>query len=794
MKSAQALAALLAALTPDELAALLEARRVRGDIRRSGRGPQSLDDLAQRLLEDRSVGDAVGRLTAPGLQLLSAGVWLAARRHGALMPQPYWTALEPSSRPVATEALLEFLAGDDKGLRGAAERVLTELQRLALVLPAGAGELALPGFVHRHLAETMGLSRPAAQLMSEAFNAPEVHRIAAGLDLPSSRNRETAQAAVVAALGDRELVRSLIAGAPPDAAEMLQLLVQGPPLLRTHCFVPLGGYHYGAATKYQLRPGGSGDPATDWLAEHGMLVPIGPDLVELPYEIIDAAADGRVTARFDPEPPVLAAGVHPVPEALREAQAAAASASRRMELLLAACAAAPPGIRKSGGLAVRDTRRLAKAIEAPEEQTRLWLDLAYNADLLADHQELPDGPAPRGRGRRPAVPSAPLRLLPTGRYDVWLSRSPAERLVPLVATWAVIPEILTWWPEYREETPVALVAPQDQEAVPLRRELLRALASLPPGQGLGPVAAFAAETLEELVRLVGWHSPGLVTLDEDGLSRVLETLLEAEQLGVIAHGRPTPLGEAVLALLETDAADWFPCVPGIATKGGDAYEGPLRLLREACTALLPPPQQKARFQADLTAVAAGAPSAALAELMGSAADRESEGHAVVWRFSAASVRRALDAGMSADDLLAELREAAEGTLPQPLEYLVRDTGRTHGRVRVVRSACCIRSDDEALVLELSKTRVLAKLGLRRIAPTVLISTHSPSATLDALRAAGYAPVLEAESGVTVVERTPGTRAEQRMPSYDRMRRNRRSGEPQERDLEELARMIMRGQG
>jgi hypothetical protein len=55
-------------------------------------------------------------------------------------------------------------------------------------------------------------------------------------------------------------------------------------------------------------------------------------------------------------------------------------------------------------------------------------------------------------------------------------------------------------------------------------------------------------------------------------------------------------------------------------------------------------------------------------------------------------------------------------------------------------------------------------------------------------------VLEAESGVTVVERAPGTRAEQRMPSYDRMRRNRRSGEPQELDLEELARMIMRGQG
>ncbi|WP_052432891.1 helicase-associated domain-containing protein [Streptacidiphilus carbonis] len=791
MKSVQALAEHLATRSADELADLLESRRVQSDTR-GGRIPQSLDALAQQLLEDRSVGAAVSRLTAPGLQLLSAGVWLAARRHGALLPQPYWTALEPSTRPVATEALLDFLAGDDKGLRAAAERVLTELQRLALVLPAGAGELALPAFLHRHLAEAMGLSRPVAQLMSEAFNAPEVHRIAAGLDLPPSRNRDTAQAAVVAALGDRELVQSLLASAPPAVGEMLQPLVEGPHLMRTHCFAPLGGYHYGPGTKYRLRPGGSGDPATDWLAEHGLLVPVGPDLVELPYEVLEAAADGRFQVRFDPEPPVLTAGVRPVPEALREAQAAAASASRKVELLLAACAAAPPGIRKSGGLAVRDTRRLAKAIEAPEEQTRLWLDLAYNADLLADHQELPDVPAPRGRSRRPAVPTAPLRLLPTGRYDDWLASAPAERLVPLVATWAVIPEVLTWWPEYREETPVALVAPQDQEAVPLRRELLRALASLPPGQGLGPVGGFDAQILEELVLLVGWHSPGLVTLDSDGLTRVLATLLEAEQLGVLAHGRPTPLGEAVLALLETDAADWFPCVPGIAAKGGDAYQEPLRLLMEACTALLPAPQQKARFQADLTAVAAGAPSAALAELMGSAADRESEGHAVVWRFSAASVRRALDGGRSADDLLAELRDAAEGGLPQPLEYLVRDTGRTHGRVRVVRSACCVRSDDEALVLELSKTRVLAKLGLRRIAPTVLISTHSPSATLDALRAAGYAPVLEAESGVTVVERAPGTRAEQRMPGYDRLRRNRVGADAQEPDPRTLAKLIMNG--
>ncbi|MEY9962278.1 hypothetical protein ABIA33_000299 [Streptacidiphilus sp. MAP12-16] len=787
MKSVQALVGRLAELTPDELTALLDARRVHSAALRAAREPQNLVQLAERLLEDRSVATCVARLSTPGLQVLAAGVWLATRRHGALQQQPYWTPLEPSERPVPAADLLAFLSGDDPGLRAAAQRTLTELQELLLVLPAGPGEVALPAFVHRHLADTIGLSRPAAQLMSDAFNAPEVHRVAAGLDLPPSRNRQTAQDGVLALLGDRERVRALVAVAPAGARELVDRLVQGPPVLRTHCFMPLGGYHYGPGTKYQLRPRGSGDPGTDWLAEHGMLVPIGPDLAELPFEVIDALADGRVTARFEPDPPVLGRGGHglsPVPGSLREAQAAAATASRKVELLLAACAAVPPNVRKAGGLAVRDTRRLAKAIDAPEDRTRFWIDLAYNADLLGEYQEQPEGPAPRGRSRRPVAPSTPLRLLPTARYDGWLSRSPAERLVPVVTTWAVMPEILSWWPEERDETPVALVTPQDQEAVPLRRHVLAALASLPPGEGLGPVAVIGPDTLAELTGLIGWRCPGLVVsgppdtqqpgadqtrAESDG--RVLATLREAELLGVVAHGRLTPLGEGVLALLErTDAADWFPYVPGVAGKDDEAYADPLAALRAAVADLLPPPQETARFQADLTAIAAGAPSAALAELLGSAADRESEGHAVVWRFSAASVRRALDGGQTSEELLAALREAAEGALPQPLEYLVRDTGRTHGQVRVVRSACCIRSDDEALVLELSRTRVLAKLALRRIAPTVLISTHSPSATLDALRAAGYAPVLEAETGVTVVERAPGTRAESRMPTFDRSRR------------------------
>ncbi|MEO5876962.1 MAG: helicase-associated domain-containing protein, partial [Streptosporangiaceae bacterium] len=108
--------------------------------------------------------------------------------------------------------------------------------------------------------------------------------------------------------------------------------------------------------------------------------------------------------------------------------------------------------------------------------------------------------------------------------------------------------------------------------------------------------------------------------------------------------------------------------------------------------------------------------------------------------------------------LEELREAATGPLPQPLEYMIKDTARRHGTVRVVRSACCLRSDDEALIQELAQHRSLRRLGLRRIAPTVVISAHPVAATLEALRAAGYAPVTEAETGETLVERAPDRRA------------------------------------
>lgn len=210
-------------------------------------------------------------------------------------------------------------------------------------------------------------------------------------------------------------------------------------------------------------------------------------------------------------------------------------------------------------------------------------------------------------------------------------------------------------------------------------------------------------------------------------------------LGVLARGTLSRLGAALLA--------------------GDAAA----LSSTACR-LLPAATGTVLIGADLTAVAAGTPTAGLTELLDSVADRETGGTASVWRFSAGSIRRALDAGRSADSIAEGLAAAAAGHLPQPLSYLIADTARRHGRVRLAQAACVIHSEEAALLAEIAVHRKLAKLGLRRLAPTVLISRTPLAKTLAALRAEGYAPVAEAADGAVRVEKEERRRAALPVPA------------------------------
>lgn len=797
MNARTALVKWLGTLDSERLTALLEERDL--PLAAEHRRITTLRELAEHLLADESVGHGLMAGTAGELQLLASIAALALERHGPVVggedeggPRYPWqqhrpaAPVEPVERLVAERDVLAWFEPGEERRR--AEHTLGRLRERALLLPAPKGKLALPPLLHVRAAGFDGYGRPADRLLTSAYNAPEVKRIAANLfGEGAARTRDQAQELITEILADPAHVRALVADAPSRARELLDHLVPGPPLLRTHCFVSRYGAQYAAPdSKYVFREGGSGDEGTDWLAARGLLVPVGLDRVELPYEVARALRDEGTAPRPRLEPEPLTATA-PLPSGWEgEGGTAAAAAAWRAELVLRALAAQPVAIRKAGGIAVRDTRRLAKAAGADEADTRLWLDLAVNAGLAAPQDE---EPAPAARGRRNLkAPRPSARLLPSDRYDAWAAAPPAGKLLPLLAAWAVVPEVLSHWPD-PDETPVALITPQDQDAVTLRTGVLRALATLPDGQGLtGDVRGYA-----ELLALAAWFRPalrahlagdgtGTLTGADDLLDRLAATLEEAALLGVVAHGALTPVGRALCRLLEAGAAHHYPAVPGAgadpAARGSEGLgedlthrptlAGAVTALREALYAALPAPSDTARFQSDLTATVTGAPAPALADLLSSVGDIESEGHAVVWRITAASVRRALDAGWSAEELLDRLKAASERDtpLPQPLAYTIKDTARTHGQLKVVRSACCIRSDDTALIAEVAQARGLTKLRLRRIAPTVLISTAPPEETLSALRTAGYAPTQEAETGTTVLDRAPTDRAPNLLPTLD----------------------------
>ncbi|MEV0409799.1 helicase-associated domain-containing protein [Streptomyces sp. NPDC050448] len=798
MNSRTALVKWLGTLDTDRLTALLEVRDL--PLAAQFRRITTLRELADHLLTDESVGHGVMAGTAGELELLASIAALALERHGPAPgaeaedgPRYPWqqhrpvAAVEPADRLVAEKDVLAwFEPGED---RQRAERTLARLRERALLLPAPRGRLALPPLLHVRAAGFDGYGRTADRLLTTAYNAPEVKRIAATLfGEGAARTRDRAQELITGILADPDHVRALVADAPARARELLDHLVPGPPQLRTRCFVSRDGEQYVRPdSKYLFREGGSGDEGTDWLAARGLLIPVGLDLVELPYEVARALRDAGAAPgpRLEAEP---FTAIAPLPPDWQgQGGTAAAAAAWRAELVLRALAAQPVAIRKAGGIAVRDTRRLARAAGAGEPDTRLWLDLAVNAGLAAPQAEEP-APTARGRRRNSKAPKPSARLLPSDRYDAWAAAPAAGKLLPLLAAWAVVPEVLSHWPD-ADEPPVALISPQDEGAVTLRTGVLRALATLPEGHGLAGDALGYAELLDraawfrpELRALLAADATGALTGGDELLDRLAATLGEAALLGVVAHGALTPLGRALCRLLEAGAAHHYPAVPGAgadpAATGTDGLGSDLTArpalaravtaLREALYATLPEPSTTARFQSDLTATVTGAPAPALADLLSAVGDIESEGHAVVWRITATSVRRALDAGWSAGELLDRLTGASErGTpLPQPLAYTIKDTARTHGRLKVVRSACCIRSDDTGLIAEVAQARGLAKLRLRRIAPTVLISTAPPEETLTALRAAGYAPTQEAETGTTLLDRAPTDRTPSLLPTLD----------------------------
>jgi Helicase conserved C-terminal domain/WYL domain len=538
---------------------------------------------------------------------------------------------------------------------------------------------------------------PSLRLPLTGLGPGRLRAMAADLGLPEPVDSPAAIDAITSALSDPHTVGRLVGEGPPGTRELLDRLVWGP---------PTGNVERADRTVDRSSAATPGD----WLLAHGLLVSTDPSSVVLPREVALVLRGGRLYPSAPVQPPVprtvATSGIDAVDRAAAER---AATLVRNVEAVLEAWGLDGPGVLRSGGLGVRDLRRTSALLDADETMTPLVLEIARQAGLVAASEELDQ------------------RWLPTADYDVWRLEDTGTRWAVLARAWLTSPRVagLTGSRDDRDR-PLNALGPGIERtlAAETREQVLGVLAAMPGGTSPDPADVDAVLT---------WRLPRRPARLRSRLTAW--TITEAEFVGITGLGALSTAGGAIASGRSGDAA-------------------------VAVERWLPEPVRHVVLQGDLTAVAPGPVAPDVAAELSLMADVESTGAATVYRFGDTSIRRALDAGSTADELHAILAAVSTTPVPQALTYAIDDVARRHGQLRVGAVSSYVRCDSPALLAEVLADRRTSSLGLRRLAPTVLGSTAAPDRLLEVLRKIGLAPVAESAQGAVLIHRPDAMRTMQ----------------------------------
>lgn len=680
----------LRALPDERLSAMLAARP---DLLHPV--PSDVSSLAARASSRASAEVALDRLDLGCLQALEGLALLASP---AVQPLADLLGVAPArlDRPLAALRDTGLVFGPDDRLT-----VLPVVHDL-IPFPAGLGPPARIALTELPAGRLPGVLSALSALLGEPSPATDGRPASELIDLIAGRFEDDA------------MIDRLLAAMPATAREVVDLLAAGPPIGRT------------AAARRPVEAAAAESPL-DWLLAHAILTPLDDYTVVLPCEIGLRTRGGRAFPELSLEPPALAGPTHSTRTVDATAAGQAFTAVRLVESMLEAWGLEPPGVLRAGGLGVRELRRAARELDVDERTAALLIELAHVAGLLA-----PD--ADTGEV-----------WLPTTGYDGWLSRSTAARWATLATAWVSTtraPALVG-----RREpahlagpggpiggrspsAPNALGPDVDRALAPIvRRRVLGVLAGAEPGH---------APTTPALVEAVAWSMPRRGGRLRDELAAW--SCEEAELLGISGRGALSSFGRALIGSVTAEAAD------------ERAATEPTAMAIELLEPLLPQPLDHVLLQADLTAIAPGPLESEFGRELALLADVESTGGATVYRFSATSIRRALDAGYAASDIHDLLARRSRTPVPQPLRYLVDDVARRHGRLRVGAAGGYLRCDDEALLGEVLADRRAENLRLHRLAPTVAVTPLAPDRVAQRLRELGYAPGAESPDGGLLLRR------------------------------------------
>ena len=444
--------------------------------------------------------------------------------------------------------------------------------------------------------------------------------------------------------------------------------------------------------------------AIGWLLDNGVLVALDSNTVALPRDVAIKLRGGKIHKEMVSKAPNLI-GKELVQKQIDLAAIANISTILRWcEELLHNLSDEPPTALRTGGLGVRDLKKIAEHLGIDETCAGFVAELCYLGGLL--------------------VIDSDDQILPTSAFDIWLTKSAEERWYSLVVLWLDTSRVS------------GLIGKNsDKNVAPLGPELDRAGASLIRRSTLkvlndNPQLMPDVKSLQEIVK---WINPQRANNDY-----VEWTLREAEWLGITGQGALSTFGSNLLSEkeeLEIESA-------------------------------LPKPVDHILIQADNSAVAPGPLTPELASEMGTIADIESRGGATVYRFSDSSIRRGLDHGKTGDQIKTFLSKISKTPMPQPLEYLITDIAKRHGRLRVGSAHTYIRCEDEGLVQQILHDKKCEHLRLRKIAPQVLVTDFELTEVIGELREFGYLPAAENSGGVLLSQ--PNLRRSKSRPKPPRI--------------------------
>ena len=428
-------------------------------------------------------------------------------------------------------------------------------------------------------------------------------------------------------------------------------------------------------------------PGIAWLLEHHFVVPLDQRHVVMPAEVAIYLRGGKVHKELASNAPELQGKKYNQSDIDRAAIANISNVLRWCEELLNFWGETAPTALRAGGLGVRDLKDAAQHLGVSEGCAAFVAELCYLSGLVAI--------------------DADETIAPTNSFDIWLTQDFETKWRNIVSLWLITSRVS------------GLVGRSDQKFSALGPELDRVSAANIRNRILEELRANIelSPSLASFTERMKWLAPlrrGANLRDD----LVKWTLEECEWLGITGLG-------------------------ALSTFAAELLEGDDDL---GVNAALPTPIDFITIQSDQTAIAPGPLQHDLAVELSQMADIESRGAATVYRFTESSIRRGLDHGKSSAEIIKFLTKISKTALPQPLEYLIADTARKHGQLRVGAIHCYLRCEDPSLLTEILADKRI-DIALRQIAPTVLVSDFDIDEVLNVLRNCGYLPAAESAQGI-----------------------------------------------